>query len=88
MSSEMEKKRKTSTKKTTSGEASASVKHAVQGNGKALKAAAAKPNNVKQWPTHEQIAMLAHRYYEERGWQDGFHEQDWYRAERELMPAS
>ena len=34
--------------------------------------------------THDEIAHLARRYWEERGWQDGFAEQDWLRAEREL----
>ncbi|HEY4381023.1 MAG TPA: DUF2934 domain-containing protein [Acidobacteriaceae bacterium] len=36
-------------------------------------------------PTHEEIARLAQRYWVERGWQDGQAEQDWLRAERELM---
>lgn len=36
-------------------------------------------------PTHAEIAELARRYWEERGWQDGQAEQDWLRAERELM---
>ena len=44
--------------------------------------------NVKQWPSHHEIAMLAHRYYEERGLQDGFDVQDWFRAEQELAAAS
>jgi hypothetical protein len=35
-------------------------------------------------PTHEEIAQLARRYWEERGWQDGHAEQDWLRAERKL----
>jgi hypothetical protein len=35
-------------------------------------------------PTHEEIAQLARRYWEERGWQDGQAVQDWLRAEREL----
>jgi hypothetical protein len=35
-------------------------------------------------PTHAEIAQLARRYWEERGWQDGQAEQDWLRAEREL----
>lgn len=34
--------------------------------------------------THEQIALLAHRYWTERGFQHGSHEEDWYRAEQEL----
>jgi hypothetical protein len=36
-------------------------------------------------PTHEEIARLAQQYWAERGWQDGQAEQDWLRAERELM---
>jgi len=36
-------------------------------------------------PTHQQIAELAHRYYVERGWQHGYHEQDWFRAEQVLL---
>jgi hypothetical protein len=36
-------------------------------------------------PTHQEIALLAEKYWAERGWQDGAAEQDWLRAERELM---
>ena len=36
-------------------------------------------------PTHQEIAQLAHHFWVERGWQDGFAEQDWLRAERELI---
>jgi Protein of unknown function (DUF2934) len=40
-------------------------------------------------PSHEQIAQLAQKFWAERGWQDGYAEQDWLRAERELrVPAS
>ncbi len=35
-------------------------------------------------PSREQIAQLAHRFWKERGGQHGGHEQDWFRAEREL----
>jgi Protein of unknown function (DUF2934) len=35
-------------------------------------------------PTHEEIALLALRYWAERGRQDGQAVQDWLRAEREL----
>jgi len=34
--------------------------------------------------THEQVAELAHRFWNERGRQHGHHEEDWYRAEQEL----
>ncbi len=35
--------------------------------------------------SHEEIARLAHRYWAERGGQHGHHEEDWLRAERELL---
>jgi len=40
---------------------------------------------VATTPTHEEIARLAEHYWAERGHQDGQAEQDWLRAERELM---
>jgi hypothetical protein len=36
-------------------------------------------------PSHAEIAQLAERFWAERGWQDGYAEQDWLRAERELV---
>jgi hypothetical protein len=36
-------------------------------------------------PSYEEIARLAEHYWAERGWQDGYAEQDWLRAERELL---
>ncbi|HVG27679.1 MAG TPA: DUF2934 domain-containing protein [Acidobacteriaceae bacterium] len=44
------------------------------------KAAAAETKS----PTHQEIAQLAHRFWEERGRPHGGHEQDWIRAEKEL----
>ncbi len=35
-------------------------------------------------PTHEQIAELARKYWAQRGYTDGHHEEDWFRAEQEL----
>jgi len=32
----------------------------------------------------EQVAILAHSYFEQRGGQHGHHMEDWYRAEQEL----
>lgn len=40
--------------------------------------------NVTQMVSPEEIARLAHKYWAERGHQDGYHEEDWYRAEQEL----
>jgi hypothetical protein len=45
--------------------------------------AAAKPTPAS--PTHYDIAILAEKYWAERGWQDGAAEQDWLRAEQELI---
>lgn len=36
-------------------------------------------------PTHEEIAHLAYTYWEARGRRHGSHQEDWYRAERELL---
>jgi hypothetical protein len=35
-------------------------------------------------PSHEEIAQLAHNFWAERSWQDGYAEQDWLRAEQAL----
>jgi Protein of unknown function (DUF2934) len=35
--------------------------------------------------SHEEIAQLAHKFWAERGWQPGYAEQDWLRAEQELL---
>ena len=35
-------------------------------------------------PSHQDISRLAYSYWEARGRVHGFHEQDWYQAEREL----
>ena len=48
------------------------------------KAAASNAAAHKGEPTHEEIAKLAHRYWEERGHHHGSHVADWIRAEREL----
>lgn len=53
---------------------------AVNGNGP--KAAA--PGTARRTVTHEEIRALAHKYWAERGYTHGNHEQDWLRAEREL----
>jgi hypothetical protein len=38
--------------------------------------------------SHDEIAKLAERFWIERGWQDGYAEQDWLRAEQELSGAA
>ena len=39
---------------------------------------------VSPSPSHEQVAELARKYWAERGFEDGHHEEDWFRAEQEL----
>jgi hypothetical protein len=36
-------------------------------------------------PSREQIELLARNYWAQRGYKDGYAEQDWLRAEQELM---
>ncbi len=36
-------------------------------------------------PPREEIEKLARVYWEQRGYQDGYAEQDWLRAEQELL---
>jgi len=36
-------------------------------------------------PSREEIERLARTYWAQRGYQDGFAEQDWLRAEQELL---
>jgi len=36
-------------------------------------------------PSREQVEQLAKKYWAQRGYQDGFAEQDWLKAEQELM---
>lgn len=57
---------------------------------KAVKAASKKTIDVAgaSAPSHAEIAQLAAQYWAERGWQDGYAEQDWLRAERELVGAA
>jgi hypothetical protein len=36
-------------------------------------------------PSREEIARLARQYWAQRGYQDGYAEQDWLQAEQELL---
>lgn len=45
---------------------------------------AQRPPTSGSEPTHEQIAELARKYWAQRGYIDGHHEEDWLRAEEEL----
>jgi hypothetical protein len=39
---------------------------------------------VATMPSREEIEKLARDYWAQRGFQDGYAEQDWFRAEQEL----
>ena len=41
-------------------------------------------NGQERSVNHDEIARLAHSYYQERGGRHGYHVDDWIRAEREL----
>ena len=43
-------------------------------------------NSVPHHPpiSHDEVAILAHRFWKERGRNHGHHEEDWFRAEQEL----
>jgi len=52
---------------------------------KKVKAPAAPAKAFKMpTPSHDEIAELARKYWAERGYTDGSHEEDWFRAEQEL----
>jgi len=93
MSAETGKKTKASAKakavKAPEGETGSAVKAAPKTAAKTKGNAAAKSETVdiaaSRTPSYEEIARLAEQYWAERGWQDGYAEQDWLRAERELL---
>jgi hypothetical protein len=78
---------KTKSAAKAAGETEGAVKAAPAARAKKAVTAPAKVETVvvAVVPSHEEIAQLASRYWAERGWQDGFAEQDWLRAERELL---
>jgi DUF2934 family protein len=49
-----------------------------------LKKPVASANGASSSITHDQVALLAHRFWIERGRKHGHHEEDWFRAEQEL----
>ena len=76
------KPRKSAAKKTTPSnvtEMAAPVKGAALSNGAAHAAISASK------ASHEQVAVLAHRYWAERGYRHGHDAEDWFRAEQELL---
>src|SRR5277367_2590470 len=97
MSTETVKKTKATAKskiaaKLQDGETEGALKAAPKVAAKKTTKAAPKTTTVDVATTHPpayaEIAQLAERYWAERGWHDGYAEQDWLRAERELMGAA
>jgi len=89
MSTETVKKTKASAKpkavKTPDGETGSAVKAAAKTKVKAAAKAKTVDIAASRTPSYAEIAQLAERYWAERGWQDGYAEQDWLRAEQELL---
>jgi Protein of unknown function (DUF2934) len=94
MSTEIGKKTKAPAKPKTAvkmvdGETGSAVKAAPKAAAKTKVKAAPKSKAVdiaaSRTPSYAEIAQLAEQYWAERGWQDGYAEQDWLRAERELL---
>ncbi len=54
------------------------------GNKSSVKKPVASANGISGSITHDQVALLAHRFWIERDRAHGRHEEDWFRAEREL----
>jgi hypothetical protein len=51
----------------------------------AIKKAKAAPATKPALPSREEIERLARSYWAQRGYQDGYAEQDWLQAEQELL---
>jgi ABC-type uncharacterized transport system auxiliary subunit len=50
----------------------------------ATKKETSKGSPIAVMPSREEIEKLARDYWAQRGFQDGYAEQDWFRAEQEL----
>ena len=53
--------------------------------GKRVETAATTPSPEEPVSNHEKIALLAYKYWEERGCPGGSPQEDWFRAEREIL---
>jgi len=80
---------KSKTAVTKAGEVESAVKAAPVAAKKTVKSAAKTADvAAKSTPSYGEIAQLAEKFWAERGWQDGYAEQDWLRAEQELVGAA
>jgi hypothetical protein len=80
------KRRTTATKVTAEPKPAAKHRAAVRKPAapETVTATAPATSTIAARATHEEIAVLAYSYWENRGHQDGTPEEDWLRAEREL----
>jgi hypothetical protein len=53
-------------------------------NKSSVKKPVASANGTSNSISHDQVALLAHRFWIDRGRAHGRHEEDWFRAEQEL----
>jgi hypothetical protein len=72
-------------RKTIKGEKTSAPKAVKAGNGKAKAPGAASKSVSKTEPTYEEIAKRSYEIYLERGGEHGHAEEDWVRAEAELL---
>jgi hypothetical protein len=63
---------------------SAAKKEAAATNGAVHAEGTTRSNVTEMKPSHDQVALLAHRYWAERGRQHGHDAEDWFRAEQDL----
>ena len=62
----------------------AATKTAAKAAVKTVAAKKAPATKAKRTPTHEEIAALAHKFWQQRGGHPGSDAEDWARAEKEL----
>jgi len=70
-------------KTTTAAKTSAPAKAKATTKPAASKGPVIVPNLIT--PSHDEIAELARKYWADRGYTDGHQEEDWLRAEQELI---
>ncbi len=76
---------KTTGRKTVKGEKTSAPKAAKAGTGKTTSSSATKAAPTKAAPTYEEIAKRSYELFLERGGEHGRAEEDWARAEAELL---
>lgn len=72
------------TRTTTAKPRKAPAKKAVNGAGADPITENHNTNPQERSISNEEVARLAHSYWQERGGKHGYHMEDWFRAEREL----